>query len=59
MQNYSSHRVYVNALGVEGEERVKEAYGDNYERLLALKKRYDPENLFSMNQNLDPKSLLV
>ena len=37
MQGYSSNRVYVNALGVEGEERVKEAYGENYQRLVALK----------------------
>jgi FAD/FMN-containing dehydrogenase len=54
IQPYSSHRVYVNVLGVEGEERVKEAYGENYPRLLSLKKKYDPNNLFRLNQNIKP-----
>lgn len=54
MQSYSSKRVYVNALGIEGEQRVREAYGENYDRLLALKKRYDPKNIFRMNQNINP-----
>jgi hypothetical protein len=54
VQPYSSHRVYVNALGVEGEDRVKEAYGKNYERLAALKRKYDPNNLFCLNQNIKP-----
>src|SRR4030095_9587778 len=35
MEDYLSHRVYVNALGAEGEQRVKEAYGENYQRLAA------------------------
>ncbi len=54
IQPYSSHRVYVNVLGVEGEERVKEAYGKNYPRLAALKRKYDPNNLFRLNQNIKP-----
>ena len=54
MQEYSSKRVYVNALGIEGEERVKEAYGENYQRLVALKTKYDPGNLFRLNQNIAP-----
>ncbi len=54
MAPFLSHRVYMNALGVEGDERVKEAYGDNYERLVALKNKYDPTNLFCMNQNIKP-----
>jgi FAD/FMN-containing dehydrogenase len=54
MQNYSSNRVYVNALGIEGEERVKEAYGNNYQRLVDLKTKYDPGNLFRLNQNIAP-----
>ena len=54
MQAYSSKRVYVNALGIEGEERVREAYGESYDRLLALKRRYDPKNVFKMNQNINP-----
>ncbi len=54
MQPFTNHRVYVNALGVEGEDRVREAYGQNYQRLLELKKKYDPTNFFRMNQNINP-----
>ncbi len=46
--------VYVNDLGEEGEERVRAAYGENYERLVALKNKYDPTNLFRLNQNINP-----
>jgi hypothetical protein len=53
-QPFASGRVYVNALGVEGEERVREAYGANYDRLVALKNTYDPTNLFRLNQNIKP-----
>jgi FAD/FMN-containing dehydrogenase len=47
--------VYVNDLGEEGAERVRHAYGENYERLVKLKTRYDPTNLFRLNQNIAPK----
>ena len=47
--------VYVNFLGIEGEQRVREAYGPaKYDRLKALKKKYDPENVFHLNQNIKP-----
>jgi FAD/FMN-containing dehydrogenase len=46
--------VYVNNLGNEGEQRVKQAYGPNYPRLTALKAQYDPTNLFRHNQNIKP-----
>jgi FAD/FMN-containing dehydrogenase len=38
----------------EGEARIKAAYGDNYQRLGQLKKKYDPDNLFRVNQNIRP-----
>ena len=43
--------VYVNNLGVEGQDRERAAYGDNYSRLAALKAIYDPDNRFRLNQN--------
>jgi len=51
---YSSGGAYVNFLGDEGENRVRAAYGKNYERLVRIKNKYDPENLFRMNQNIKP-----
>jgi FAD/FMN-containing dehydrogenase len=49
-----SERAYVNDLGEEGTHRARLAYGANYERLVALKRQYDPTNLFRLNQNIDP-----
>jgi hypothetical protein len=54
MRPFSTGGVYVNNLGDEGEERVRAAYGGNYERLVALKTKYDPANLFRLNQNIKP-----
>src|SRR4051812_20999292 len=52
---YSAGGAYVNFLmGDEGEERVKKTYGGNYERLAAIKKKYDPDNFFRVNQNIKP-----
>jgi FAD/FMN-containing dehydrogenase len=45
---------YVNYLMEEGEERIRATYGDNYERLAAIKKKYDPTNFFRVNQNIKP-----
>lgn len=45
---------YVNYVSDEGEAVSRAAYGPNYERLVALKNKYDPTNLFSMNQNVPP-----
>jgi len=47
--------VYVNFLADEGEERVRKAYGEqSYARLVALKRRFDPDNFFRLNQNISP-----
>jgi hypothetical protein len=47
--------VYVNFLMDEGEERVRQAYGtEKYDRLKALKRRWDPDNFFRLNQNIAP-----
>ena len=46
--------VYVNNLGEEGPERVRAAYGVNYNRLAFLKRKYDPQNFFRNNQNIPP-----
>ncbi len=51
---YSAGGAYVNFMMDEGEERVKATYGDNYERLVAIKNKYDPKNFFRVNQNIRP-----
>jgi hypothetical protein len=55
MQPFAERSNYVNDLG-EGEEeqRVREAYGPNFERLVELKNVYDPTNVFRLNQNIAP-----
>jgi hypothetical protein len=55
-QPFSPSSVYVNFLGVgdAGEDRVKAAYGPNFERLAQIKARYDPTNLFRLNHNIRP-----
>ncbi len=58
MQPFASEGVYVNYLGTESDEgsnRIPAAYGaEKYEKLLRLKKKHDPTNLFRMNQNIPP-----
>jgi FAD/FMN-containing dehydrogenase len=52
---YSAGGAYVNFLmHDEGGDRVKATYGDNYDRLVEVKRRYDPDNLFRVNQNIAP-----
>ena len=58
MEPYSPGGLYVNfaGFGEEGEDLVKAAYGSHYERLVALKNQYDPNNLFRLNQNIKPSA---
>lgn len=51
---FATGSVYVNFLTQEEGNRVPDAYGENYERLVALKNKYDPTNLFGVNQNISP-----
>ena len=50
----STGAVYVNGLENEGEARARASYGDKYDRLRLLKRKFDPENLFRLNQNIEP-----
>lgn len=52
---HSAGGAYVNMMMEEGQERVKASYRDNYERLARIKARYDPNNLFHVNQNIKPQ----
>jgi len=51
---YSAGGAYVNFMMDEGEDRIRATYGKNYDRLSKVKKRYDPTNLFRVNQNIKP-----
>jgi FAD/FMN-containing dehydrogenase len=51
---YTMGGAYVNFMMEEGEDRIRATYGENYERLAAVKRRYDPGNFFRVNQNIRP-----
>ena len=53
----SAGGAYVNFMMDEGEDRVRAAYRGNYDRLAQVKERYDPDNVFHINQNIKPASL--
>ncbi len=51
---YMADRSYVNNLTAEDGRMVHHVWGDNYERLVTAKRRYDPDNIFRLNHNIDP-----
>jgi FAD/FMN-containing dehydrogenase len=51
---HSAGGAYVNFMMDEGDDRIRATYGKNYSRLVKVKKRYDPANLFRVNQNIRP-----
>ena len=53
---YSSGGAYSNFMMDEGQERVKKSYLNNYERLVQIKSKYDPNNFFRVNQNIKPEN---
>jgi FAD/FMN-containing dehydrogenase len=53
---FASGSVYVNFMPDDEGDRVEKAYGANYRRLAEIKRRYDPDNLFRMNQNIRPSA---
>lgn len=53
---YSAGGAYVNFMMDEGQARVRASYRDNYDRLVEVKTRYDPSNLFRVNQNIRPRN---
>lgn len=52
---FSAGGAYINFIMDEGEDQVKQTYGDNYLKLVAVKTKYDPDNLFRVNQNIRPE----
>lgn len=54
LRPYSEEGGYVNFMSDDDQDRVRINYGDNYDRLVEIKSKYDPTNLFQMNQNIKP-----
>ena len=57
LQPHMANRRYVNYLSADDAGYTRDAYGANYKRLVELKRRYDPDNIFHLNQNIDPSVL--
>jgi FAD/FMN-containing dehydrogenase len=53
---YTTGGVYANHLGSDSAERIVDAYGSNYDRLVDLKTQYDPGNVFHVNHNIKPRT---
>jgi FAD/FMN-containing dehydrogenase len=59
LEPWRSGGVYLNFVGDEGEDRVRAAFGEAYERLAEVKQAFDPDNLFHGNQNIRPRRQLI
>jgi FAD/FMN-containing dehydrogenase len=58
MKPFATGGIYLTYIGDEGEERIRDAYGpEKYARLVAIKDRYDPTNMFHLNQNIRPSTM--
>ncbi len=56
---YSAGGAYINFMMDEGQDRIKATYGNNYDRLTEIKAKYDPDNFFHVNQNIQPKAAMA
>ena len=54
LEPYMAPRSYINYLADDESDRIVDAYGPNLERLVGIKRQYDPDNLFRLNHNIDP-----
>jgi hypothetical protein len=54
LRPHLTDRCYVNNLSADDRGSVAQVYGSNYDRLVTIKRRYDPENVFRLNRNIDP-----
>jgi FAD/FMN-containing dehydrogenase len=54
MRDFTTGGIYLNFIGDEGQDRVRAAFGPSYDRLVEIKRRYDPDNVFHGNQNIRP-----
>ncbi|HEY1502734.1 MAG TPA: BBE domain-containing protein [Stellaceae bacterium] len=54
--SFATGSVYVNFMPDDEQGRIEKAYGRNFRRLAEIKRRYDPDNLFRMNQNIRPSA---
>lgn len=57
LRPFSTGRTYINfQTADEGEERIRDTYGVNFDRLVEVKKAYDPDNVFRSNRNIRPQA---
>ena len=58
LRRFSTGGTYLNFLNADdGEDRIRAAWGPNFDRLAVAKARWDPENLFHVNKNIQPRPL--